>query len=117
MVQRSVVVRAGLVVGAATVGVVGNIVCRFCAAIGITVVVCCGGVVAAEQVVGCIDVGSHVGSIMDGPRVSITACVRASCAKVGSLWEGSGWDVHASVSGSKPRNWSSGIRASVLHCT
>ncbi len=112
-----VVVRAGLVVGALTVGVVGDTVCRCCTAVGVAVVVCCGGVVAAEQVVGCIDIGGCVESILDGPKVSITACVRASCAKVGSLWEGSGWGLHAGVSSSKPRNWSSGLRASLLCCT
>jgi len=112
-----VVVRAGLVVGALTVGVIGDIVCRFCTAFGVAVVVCCGGVVAAEQVVGCIDVGGRVESILDGPKVSITACVRASCFQVGSLWEWSGWGLHAGVSGSMPRNWLSGLRASWLRCT
>ncbi len=63
-----------MVVGASTVGVVGDIVCRLCTAVGVAVVVCCGGVVAVEQVVGYVDVGSHVESIMDGPKVSITAC-------------------------------------------
>jgi len=112
-----VVVRTGLVVGASTVGVVGDIVCRFCTAVGVAVVACCGGVVAAEQVVGCVDVVGHVESILDGPKVSITACLRASCFQVSSLWEGSRWDVHAGVSGSKPRNWLSSVRASVLRCT
>ena len=108
---------AGLVVGAATVGFVGDIVCRFCSAVGVAVVVCCGVVVAAEQVVGCIDVGGRVKSILDGPRVSITACVRASCAPVGSLWEWSGLGLPADVSGSMPRNWLSGWRDSRLRCT
>jgi len=112
-----VVVRTGLVVGASTVGVVGDIVCRFCTAVGVAVVACCGGVVAAEQVVGCVDVVGRVESILDGPKVSITACLRASCFQVGSLWEGSGWGLHVGVSGSNPRNWVSGLRASSLRCT